>query len=88
MSGVPNFCPSCRANLYEKLENPKFKLGDRVPISKYDLPFSKGYKLQFTQEVFELVAIFSRKPPTYTIKDEQDEIVRGIFHQKELVRVI
>ena len=43
---------------------------------------------QFTQEVFEIVAISSTKPPTYTKKDEQDEIIRGKFYQKELVKVI
>ena len=43
----------------------------------YDLPFRKGYKPQFTVEVFEIVAISSKKPPTYTMKNEQDEIMRG-----------
>ena len=66
----------------------QFKVEDRVRISKYDLPFRKGYKPQFTQEVFKIVQISSRKPPTYTIKDEQGEIIRGKFHQKELVKVI
>ena len=60
--------------LYNKplreFRKPQFKIGDRVRISKYDLPFRKGYKPQFTKEVFEIVAISSRKPPTYTIKDE------------------
>ena len=78
--------------LYSKplreFRKPQFKIGDRVRISKYDLPFRKGYKPQFTQEVFEIVAISSRKPPTYTIMDEQDEIIRGKFYQKELVKVI
>ena len=78
--------------LYSKplreLRKPQYKIGDRVRISKYDLPFRKGYKPQFTQEVFEIVEISSRKPPTYTIKDEQGEIIRGKFYQKELVKVI
>ena len=78
--------------LYSKplreFRKPKFESGDRVGISKYDLPFRKGYKPQFTQEVFEIVEISSRKPPTYTIKDEQGEIIRGKFYQKELVNVI
>ena len=30
---------------------PTFKTGERVQISKYDLPFGKGYKPQFTGEV-------------------------------------
>ena len=78
--------------LYSKplreFRKPQFKIGDRVRISKYDLPFRKGYKPPFTQEVFEIVAISSRKPPTYTINDEQDEIIRGKFYQKELIKVI
>ena len=78
--------------LYSKplreLRKPKFKVGDRVRISKYDLPFRKGYKPQFTEEVFEIVAISSKKPPTYTIKDEQDQIIRGKFYQKKLIKVI
>ena len=69
--------------LYSKplreVRKPKFESGDRVRNSKYDLPFRKGYKPQFTKEVFKIVAISSRKLPTYTIKDEQDEIIRGIF---------
>ena len=42
------------------LRKPKFQIGDRVRISKYDLSFRKGYKPQFTKEVFEIVATSSR----------------------------
>ena len=69
-------------------KKPKFGIGDRVRISKYDLPFRNGYKPQFTQEIFEIVASATKKPPTYTIKDEQEEIIRGKFYDKELIRVI
>ena len=71
-----------------EFKKPTFKIGDRVRISKYDLLFRKGYKPQFTREFFEIVAIARRKPPTYTIKDEQDEVIRGIFYQKELIKLI
>ena len=74
--------------LLRKFRKPQFKIGDRVRISKYDYSFRKGYNPQFTQEVLEIVAISSGKPPTYTIKYEQDEIIRGKFYQKELVKVI
>ena len=78
--------------LYSKplreFRKPKFEVGDRVRISKFDLPFRKGYKPQFTTEVFKIVAISSKKPPTYTKKDEQDEIIRGKLYQKELIKVI
>ena len=69
-------------------KKPTFIIGDRVRISKFDLPFRKGYKPQFTRDVFEIVAIATRKPPKYTIKDGQDEIIQGKFRQKELMNVI
>ena len=67
---------------------PKFKIGDRVRISKYDSPFRKGGKSQFNQEIFEIVAVATRKPPPHKIKDDQDEIIRGKFHQKQSKKVI
>ena len=90
----PNTVKNCNfmSILYSKplreFKKPVFKNGDRVRISKYELPFRKGYKPQFTREVFEIVANATRKPPTYTIKDEQDEIIQGKFYQKELIKVI
>ena len=84
----PNTVKNCdfMSILYSKplreYKKPTFKIGDRVRIFKYDLPFRKGYKPQFTSEVFEIVAIATRKPPTYTIKDEQGEIIQGKFYQK------
>ena len=76
------------STLLREFKKPTFKIGDRVRISKYDLPSGKGYKPQFTREVFENVAIATRKPPTYTIKDEQGEVIQGNFYQKELIKVI
>ena len=69
-------------------KKPKFGIGDRVRISKYDLPFRKGNKPQFTQKNFEIVAIATKKPPTYAIKDEQEEVIRGKFYEWELIRII
>ena len=89
----PNAVKNCDivSILYSKslreYKKPVFKTGDRVPISKYDLPFRKGYKPQFTREVIEIVAIATKTPPTYTIKDEQGEIIQGKFYQKELIKV-
>ena len=76
------------SELLREFKKPTFKNGDRLRISKYDLPFRKGYKPQFTRENFEIVAIARRKPPTYTIKDEQGEIIQRKFYQKELIKVI
>ena len=35
-----------------EFKKPAFKIGDRVRIPKYNLPFCKGYTPQFTREVF------------------------------------
>ena len=81
----PNTVKDCdfMSILYSKplrdFKKPTCKIGDRVRISKYDLLFRKGYKPQFTLEDFEIIAIATRKPPTYTIKGEQDEIIQGKF---------
>ena len=90
----PNTVRNCDflSNLYSKplreYKKLTFKTGDRVRISKYDFLFRKVYKSEYTREVFEIVAIATIKPPRNTIKDEQDEIIRGILYQKELIRVI
>ena len=90
----PNTVKNCEfmSILYSKplreFKKPAFKIGDRVRISEYDLPCRKGYKPQFTRETFEIVAIATRKPPTYKIKDEQGEIIQGKFYQKEPIKVI
>ena len=90
----PNTVKNCdfMSILYIKhsreFKKPTFKIGDGVRISMYDLPFRKGYKPQFTRDVYEIVAIATRKPPAYTIKDEQSEIIQGKFYQKELIKVI
>ena len=90
----PNTVTNCdfMSNLYSKTlreyEKPTFKTGDRVRISKYDLLFRKGYEPQFTREVFEIVAIATKKPTTNTIKDEQGEVIQAKFYQKELNKVI
>ena len=90
----PNTVENCdvmcilHSKLLRECKKLTFKTVNKVRISKYDLPLRKGYKLQFTREVFEIVAIATRKPPTYTNKDEQGEINQGKIYQKELIKVI
>ena len=90
----PNTVKKCdfMSVLYNKslqeYKKPVFKTGNRVRISRYDLPFCKGDKPQFTREVFEIVAIETRKPPTYTIRDEQGEIIQSNFVRKDWIKSI
>ena len=56
------------ANSSSKLvQKPKLYVGDYVQIAKTDLTFRKGYKLIFTDEVFEIVAIPTKNPFTYSL---------------------
>ena len=67
---------------------PKFAIGLKVRLSKIDLPFRKGYKPQCTEKIFQIVALASRKPPTYTIKDNRILVIRGKFYKKEMIRLV
>ena len=87
ISSIPTFCRFFAASHYENLKKLKYKIGDRVRIARYDLLFRNGYNLQFNREDFGIVAIPSPGPTTYTIKDEQDETIRGKSYQK-LIKVI
>ena len=83
-----DFMPILYSKPLREHRKPKFGIRDRVRISKYALLLRKGYKPQFSQKIFEIVAIATKKPPTYTIKDEQEEVMRGKFYEKELIGVI
>ena len=56
----PNTVKNCdfMSILYSKalrqFKKPTFKVGDRVRISKYDLPFRKDCKPQFTRSFLKL----------------------------------
>ena len=47
----------------------KFKVGDRVRISKYKNIFAKGYTPNWSEEVFVIKKVKNTVPWTYVIKD-------------------
>ena len=68
----------------EKNTKPKFRVGDRVRISKKKATFEKGFTPNWTEEVFVIDSVKDTKPPTYTIKDLRGEAVQGSFYEPEL----
>ena len=56
---------------------PKLYVGDFVRIAKIDIPFRKGYKQSFTDEVFEVFDTPTRNPPTYNFIDADREPIEG-----------
>ena len=69
-------------------QRPKFKVGDRVRIGKKIETFHRGYRIQFTEELFTISHIPTRNPPTYVVKDVNDEIIQGKFYEPELVKFV
>ena len=71
--------------IYKPVKKPKFKIGDRVRISKYKRKlFDKGFTPNWTEEVFVIDGILHTKPITYRLVDLQGETVTGSFYEQEL----
>ncbi|KAL9965185.1 hypothetical protein ACROYT_G028950 [Oculina patagonica] len=78
-------------NLYGDMEplsaKPKFKVGDKVRISKYKRKvFDKGYTPNWSEEMFVITKIQHTNPITYKIKDLNDEEIKGSFYEPELLK--
>ena len=57
---------------------PKFKVGDRVRISKYKMVFAKGYTPNWTNEIFTVAKVQSTTiPVTYLLKDHLNKVLKG-----------
>ena len=63
---------------------PKFKVNDRVKITKYKNIFSKGYTENWSREIFIIDYILKTKPWTSNIKGLNGEKESGTFYEKEL----
>ena len=65
-------------------KDPKFKVGDRVGISKYKNIFAKGYTPNWSEEVFVIKKVKNTVLWTYVINDLNGEEITGSFYEKEL----
>ena len=65
-------------------KDSKFKVGDRVRISRYQNIFAKGYAPNWSREIFIVDKINDIVPYTYNLKDLNDEEIIGSFYDKEL----
>ena len=65
----------------------KFKVGDRVRISKYKRSvFDKGYTPNWTEEIFVVDTVVYTDPITYKLKDLSGEEIQGSFYEQELLK--
>ena len=66
----------------------RFKVGDRVRISKFKNIFAKGHTPNWSREIFIVNKINDTVPFTYNIKDLNDEEIIGSFYDRELQKSI
>ena len=67
--------------------DPKFKVGDHVRISKYKNIFAKGYTPSWSEEIFVIKEIKDTVTWTYVINNLNDEQITGTFYEKELQKI-
>ena len=65
-------------------KDSRFKVGDRVRISKFKNIFAKVYTPNWRTEIFIVDKVNDTVPYTYNLKDLNDEEIRGSFYDKEL----
>ena len=59
----------------------RFKVGDRVRISKFKNIFAKGYTPNWSSEIFIVDKVNDTVPYTYNLKDLNDEEILGSFYE-------
>ena len=71
---------------------PKYIIGDKIRIYKWNPLFTKSFRPNFSEEIFEISEVVKTsngnytKPVTYRIKDYNEEPVKGTFYENEIVR--
>ncbi|XP_031779860.1 uncharacterized protein LOC103316163 [Nasonia vitripennis] len=64
----------------------KFKIGDKVRVSRNKEVFDKGYTPNWSTEVLTITRVSPTKPYTYHLKDYYDKPIAGGFYEEELLK--
>ena len=67
---------------------PKFKVKDRVRITKYKNIFSKVYTKNWSREIFIINSVLKNNHWTYKTKDLNGEKIISSFYEDEFLRSI
>jgi hypothetical protein len=65
----------------------KFEVGQRVRIANIKSAFEKGYKPNFSDEIYTVNIVRETAPITYGIVDNDGKALRGWFYEQELCPV-
>ena len=69
-------------------KDSRFKVGERVRISKFKNIFAKGYAPNWSTEIFIVNKINDTVPYTCNLKDLNYEEIIGSFYDRELPKSI
>ena len=70
----------------ETCNQPKFKVGDKVRISRIKGVFEKGYLPNWSEAIYVINKIKNTCPVTYVLEDTKGEIITGSFYEQELLK--
>ena len=88
-TAIPNLLPFPKLPKFPKFSTfPKFQVGDFVRAPDKRNIYSKGYTTNWNRELFKIHKINSTNPATYTLEDENEEIIQREYYEKELSRSI
>lgn len=89
LSAVEQYYKQVKKDASLQNQKPKFKIGDHVRISAYNMKFDKGYYQQFKPYVYEVSEILTHLPVTmYKIKHRNsDKKEVGTWYENELQKV-
>jgi len=62
----------------------KYKVGDIVRVSRSKGIFEKGYKFNWSEELFKVSEVHTSTPVTYSLVDMRNEPIKGTFYNEEL----
>ena len=63
---------------------PKFKVSDKVRLSRVKGVFEQGYLPNWSEALYVVTEVKKTNPFTYVLKDMNDEMVLGSFYGEEL----
>ena len=72
-----------------KSKIPKFKINDivRISLKRRELFDKPSGNIKWSEELFKIHSINKSNVISYKIKDLNDEIIKGIFYEKELQKI-
>ena len=71
-----------------KKKKPLYMAGDLVRLNKSKKTFEKGYRHNWTKEIFQVNHVYNKALPEYSIVDLEGEEILGRFLEPELQKVV